>query len=453
MRKLVWKFWLAIWAAVIGTLAVSLLIVSQWQRFDSHSKVQQRPHAMLQRLAEEIEVSLDTQQDVQELLLHNEMSEFGTVYLITPDGTDLLQRPIPSAILNGDPAVSQPEIISTPVPVFARAIKLEDRPTHFMIYQFSSEANPMWLLFRQFGLSWVLLISSLVAGLISMWLAFIVVRPLNKLAAATARQHDDNHQIDLEDKMLERKDEIGDLARQLNASANQTRITLQRQQEFIRDVSHEVRTPLARLQLASENILIDPNDAHSLRQIETEVSTIDQLVHDLLQLSKSDAAVALHQHGGIDIREVLAECRKNLATWCAGKNVTVAEKYGVGTMNVCGDHRLLIRAFENILSNAVRHAPPDSTIEVEVSTTPKAIQVTIRDRGPGVPQEDLHTIFHPFVRLDESRRRDTGGAGVGLALVKKIIELHGGQACAHNHHQDGLVVRVQLPREEQSCVA
>ncbi len=450
MSRLVWKFWLAIWVAVVIMVGASFLTIFQWQRFESYSQAQNHPHALLQQLADRIEVALQHNSDIGALLETNEMSEFGTLYLINPQGADYLNRPLPSAILNSEPELSPPTTIKERAPVFARAIKVDESQTHFMIFQFSASANPMWLLFRRIGLGWVLAASLIIAGLISALLALSIVRPLNKLALASAQQETGSRSLDLDESLLRRRDEIGRLARQLKASAEQTGETIQRQQEFIRDVSHEVRSPLARLQVASETVLLDPSDTQALELIEREVSTIDQLVDDLLQLSKADAGVR-PAVGLVDLNELLLACRRNLATALTAKHVEVMQTTSMSAMAVPGDARLLERALDNVLSNAVRYAPHHSTISVRASIVEDNCRISIQDCGPGVPQDKIQTIFEPFVRVDKSRHRCTGGFGIGLALVKKIIELHGGRVRARNSTASGLAVDIYLPVERATC--
>ena len=455
--------------AALGTFAISVLIMSQWQRFETFSQVQVRPHGMLMSLAGEIEHVINDEQALVALLQNNEMSQFGEVYLIEPSGRDILGRAIPQEILtsapnpdaglirNSDP--DQTGLVDRPAhtdsrlpPIMARAIRTFDDEMYFMIFVFDAPGHPFWTLFRWFGLTWVLIAAIVVSGILSAWLANIVIRPIKSLVSASRRQGDGQLDTYIDEVLLLRRDEIGELARQLKMSAEKIRDLLQQQKEFLRDVSHEVRTPLARLQVAAESVELDASDEQSVQRIQREVQLIDQLVHDLLHLSLSDQPLSAQRVENIAITNVIDGCVEKAQILGKGASISILTDLEHPSTIVEGLPILLERAVDNLLTNAIRHAPPGSTVRICGSTHQSRYILVISDQGPGVPEKDLESIFDPFVRLDSARQRTTGGFGLGLSLVRKIIWDHGGTVQAENIDSGGLRVTLTIPLKEMTCV-
>ena len=452
MRSLLWTFWLAMLIAVLGTFASSALLMTQWHRFESYSDAQMRPNVRLQSLAQEIEQTLGNPDALNALLQNNAMSDFGEVFLIDPGGRDVLMRPIPEEIMSSAPDAQNDASPMPPgPPIFARAIRAPDDDLYFMIFQFRKPKHPVWVLFRWFGLTWVLIAAFVISGLVSAGLARIVVRPIQHLAAASRRQGEGELDAEINHSLLQRRDEIGDLSRQLSTSAIKIRQLLQQQQEFVRDVSHEVRTPLARLRVAAETVELDPSDARALQHIQREVDVIDELVQDLLHLAHVDYPLSQPAFEPVAIAGLLQQCIDNVQILAARKELTINRAFDTELQSVDGVPVLLTRAVDNLLTNAVRHAPHGSAISVQCRRNGDWYEIAVEDQGPGVPQESLQAIFEPFVRVDSARQRTTGGFGLGLPLVRRIAELHGGHVCAANIAPTGLAVTLTLPMEREAC--
>ena len=444
MRSLLWKFWLATWLAVIGMVATAVIGMTQWHRFEAYLAVENKPNVMLRQLALEIEVAIREGEDIRPLLESNAMSEFGQVYLIDHTGTDYLKRPIPPDIAVGAPDIGDIATAPFTPPIFAHTIQVDDQHSYFMIFLFERGARPIWLLFRHIGAPWAIAASLLISGVISGWLALIVARPINHLARVSARHSQGDFDARPDERYRLRRDEIGGLARQLEESARRIKRLVQRQKEFWRDVSHEVRAPLARLQLAAESVEVDASDARALQQIQREVGNIDRLVQDLLHLSRS-SGISFNELQNVDIVNVINDCERTLAIVASNKQVDVQLSLDRPTRVLYGNVELLCRLFENVLDNALRHAPPGSRVDVRGTSNDHHYQVCVRDHGPGVQDDRLREIFEPFVRMDPARRRETGGFGIGLAMVHNIAKMHGGTVVASNVSPTGLAVNVTLP--------
>lgn len=452
MHKLIWKFWLASCVAVIATFLVSALLINQWHRFQTFNETQARPALQLQALASELEQAWADGRPIERLLTENSLADFGHTFLIDPTGADVLGRAIPQEILGSDPVASgQTRERGSLTSIFARAVRSPEGTVHFMIFQFATPEHPLWIAFQRLGLPWVVLATLLVCGLIAAALAWLVVHPLQQLMGLSRRQGRGELQAEVPESLLLRRDEIGQLGRQLQKSALEIERLLQRQRDLVRDVSHEVRAPLARLQIAAERLEITPQDTHALSQMQREVQVMDRLVQGVLQMSRSDHHLSQLTKQPVVLKDVLRVSVEAARLLGSAKGIEVNWRTDIELPQVIGDAHRLAQVFDNLFSNAVRHTPEGGSIWVDCGLCPQGCHVSVGDEGPGVPTEALDTIFEPFVRLDAARSPDVGGFGVGLALVKSVTELHGGTVTARNRHKGGLRVTVTLPTGERNA--
>jgi signal transduction histidine kinase len=242
---------------------------------------------------------------------------------------------------------------------------------------------------------------------------------------------------------LARQDEIGELARAFNRMADQITTLLSAERRLLQDVSHELRSPLARLGFAIELAKTSNDREGALTRIRKEGDRLNQLVDELLQLTRAEGDPAAR-----DIEEIaLADLLEDLVVDCDVE----ADAQGCRlvsridhTVILNGDRELLRRACENVLRNAIRHAPAASTVDVSLSVNDDLATITIRDEGPGVPPDALAEIFKPFYRVDKARDRTSGGMGLGLAIACRAVELHRGRMTARNANP-GLIVEIELP--------
>ena len=449
MRSLTWKLWAALLFASLSTFAISTLVITQWHRFESFSEAQGRPHALLHTLAADIEEALSDRPTLASLLQENLMTKFGTVYLIDTTGADVLNRPIPVDFATSIPDAGEPSRSTTAgprqPPIFARAIRSAQGEVFFMMFRFDAPEHPAWAVFRWFGLTWVLAASILISGLFSIWLAHLIVRPIRQLSEASERHGDGELDTHIDHKLLKRQDELGALARQLKLSGSKIRSLMQQQRDFFRDISHEVRTPLARLRVAAESVEIDPDDKPALQRIQQEVETVDQLVQDVLHLSRLDQPLTLPQLDAVDLSNVVNHSVQRARVLAAQKHITIDVKNEQNNMLVDGVDALLGRALDNVLTNAIRYSPENSTVSIDCDHSHDLCCIRVCDQGPGVPEAELENIFVPFVRTDTARQRETGGFGLGLPLVKQIMQYHEGTVSAKNNRPCGLNVTLTVP--------
>jgi two-component system sensor histidine kinase CpxA len=287
---------------------------------------------------------------------------------------------------------------------------------------------------------WILL----VVLLLGYGLAIHLARPLVKLREAVDRFG----RGDLSTRTgSKRHDEIGELARAFDTMAGRIETLLAAERRLLQDVSHELRSPLARLGFAIELARSGADPTRALDRIKRDVDRLSSLVGELLQLTSAEgdphSRIGKRLRLGDLLREVVDDCVVEAeAKKCQFNLVESADAPAM----VLGDPELLRRAVENVLRNAIRHAPEGSIIEVELRVEPVArlATVSVRDFGSGVPDEALSMIFEPFFRVDDDRSRSSGGIGLGLSIARRAIDLHRGKIEATNA-RPGLKVAIELP--------
>lgn len=440
MRNLVWTFWLALILAIVGTFVTSIVLVRQWNTYTNFSQIEGRPNYPLRELSKEVEILLNNDGNLENVLLDNPIIEFGDTYLVNSLGIDVLDRTLPEEImmnLDGQSISRQP--------IFSQTIKANSGELYTLIFRFDLRSRPLWNLFKRFGLYWVFFVAFVISGVISWWLAIKTVRPIQDIAFASGLHDEEEFLSKIDVKILKRPDEIGELARQLQLSGIKIQELIKKQKDLLRDVSHEVRTPLARLQIATETLQLDAGDKRALNQIKDEILIIDQLVQDLLHLSHFDRPSKSHQIKNFKVNTLVDEFIERSKILASTKNLSItSSSTNTNNVDVKGNKFLLDRALDNLMSNAIRHSPNNSEIEIKTEIDNENCYISISDQGEGVIEESLEKIFEPFHRLDTSRNRETGGFGLGLSLVKQIVELHKGSVNAFNH-PNGLLVKLSIP--------
>jgi two-component system sensor histidine kinase CpxA len=246
---------------------------------------------------------------------------------------------------------------------------------------------------------------------------------------------------------LGRRDEVQGLVEDFNYMADRLENLVEAHKHLVRDVSHELRSPLARLTLAAELIRQSPSDANEhLSSIEREIKRLDALVERLLLLSRLEAGSQLFSPEWLDMEDVVLQVAEDTHLEAMARPCAVHVLHSEGCP-VRGDADLLRSVIENVVRNAIRHTAPNSDISLHLSCTKDSVaQIVVEDCGPGVPDEALKRIFEPFYRADSSRRRTTGGFGLGLAIAQRAVSLHGGTIEAHNRvDRQGLRIEIRIP--------
>ncbi|MCU0758995.1 MAG: HAMP domain-containing histidine kinase [Steroidobacteraceae bacterium] len=288
-----------------------------------------------------------------------------------------------------------------------------------------------------FGL---LAVAILVIATVAWWIARSVGRPVGELQRVVRELASGQTDARVPAALAARGDELGSLAADFNRMAEQISRLLASRAQLMGELSHELRSPLARLQaalaLAAHRGTVGESE---VARIEAEIRRMDHTIGDLLKFSRLDAA-APFQRRLVRLDELLAALVRDEELEAAGHGCRLDLEAGPGAP-VVGDPELLRAALENVLRNAIRYAPRDSAVSVVLRREPEWQHVGIADRGPGVPEAFLERIFEPYVRVPDG----SGGTGLGLAIARRAVEAHGGQIAARPRDGGGLEVSIRLP--------
>ncbi|MGO9257499.1 MAG: sensor histidine kinase [Bryobacteraceae bacterium] len=271
-------------------------------------------------------------------------------------------------------------------------------------------------------------------------LALNIASPLHSLARTVDRFGSGDLSVRVNSK---RKDEIGELSRAFDRMAERIGTLVAAERRLLQDISHELRSPLARLSFAAELVRTAEDRESAVDRIKKEIHRLTDLVGALVQMTRAegDPSTNIPELVRIDqlVAEVVEDCR--LEADARGCGIVIAAG---NPITLRGDEELLRRAIENVVRNSIRYTPEGSQVEVSLETACNTVRIAVRDYGPGVPDWALTKIFNTFFRVDDSRDSATGGAGLGLAIAQRAITLHHGNVWAENA-APGLRVRIELP--------
>lgn len=290
-----------------------------------------------------------------------------------------------------------------------------------------------------------ILAGSVISLVFAALMAWYFSRPIRSLRSAFEAVAGGRLESRVGDAMGSRRDELADLGADFDRMADRLQALLDSQRRLLHDVSHELRSPLARLQAAADLMRQQPERAAEfVARIERDAGRMDRLVGELLTLARLDAGTTGGLDGEVELSEVIGDIVADARFEAAAKACTVAEDVPA-SLAVSGNPDLIYRAVENVVRNAVRHSPNGGRVEVSLrrDEPQRRVCIVVEDRGPGVPQEHLGAIFMPFFR---SRCGDAfAGYGLGLAIARRVVEAHGGTVAAENRDGGGLRVTLALP--------
>jgi two-component system sensor histidine kinase CpxA len=291
----------------------------------------------------------------------------------------------------------------------------------------------------------VLAIALIVSALASWSLAQHLSAPIRRMQEGARSVASERLDVRVSDGLDGRRDELAVLARDFDAMADQLKATRTARTQLLRDISHELRSPLARMRVAlglARQPQADP--AVQLDRLEREIERLDALISQVLRLARLHGTDTQFQREDLEIDEILQEIVQDANFEGALKECSV-RLLGRVDSAVHANRELLHSAIENVLRNAVRYSPKGEPVDVTVERRADSLEILVRDHGPGVPSGDLDRIFEPFFRVAESRDRDSGGEGIGLAITSQVLRAHGGAATAENAAGGGLLVRLMMP--------
>ena len=290
----------------------------------------------------------------------------------------------------------------------------------------------------------------LVGGLFCYWLARYLSAPVVQLRGATHELSSGNLSARVDQKLLRRRDELGYLGRDFNVMAGRIESLMEAQRRLLADISHELRSPLARqgvaLGLARRNA--GPQATPALDRIEREAGRLNEMIGQLLTLSRVESETERLQNEEVDLAALVKEVADDADFEARGRerSVRIVE---TESMRIRGVFELVRSAIENVVRNAVRYT--EAGTQVDIALTSEAVNrdrfavISVRDHGKGVPGESIKEIFRPFYRVEDDRDRKTGGTGLGLSIAARAVRLHQGTIKAANAVDGGLIVEIRLP--------
>ncbi len=371
---------------------------------------------------------------VVEHVRHSKNPEFSFA-----DNRALLARPLTAG--HGTPyflAGTIREPLNSPVP---------PRPGPFFMGAFGPPPPPghdPWFLVSRF------LIVLVISGGVCYWLARYLTSPVVKLQEATRRFAGGEMSVRIGKGLGNRKDEFSGLAEDFDRMAERIGTLMAQQRQLLRDVSHELRSPLTRLNVAVELARRQGGTKITtiLDRIEAESGLLNDMIGQVLTLARFDSDAETIQMAPVDLTALVQEITADANFEAQARKCTVQITANTGC-TVLGNEGLLRRAIENVIRNAIIHTRQNTVVKVQLTRTgdngTSYAEITVRDHGQGVPESDLPHLFDPFYRVSDARERLTGGTGLGLAITKHAVNLHQGTVMALNAPEGGLVAVVRLP--------
>ena len=452
MPRLFWRIFLAFWLVIVLSIAATLLLnarLDQARQQDGQTSdrleriargVQLRAFRELNRggpnaLARWARTQARTGGRVQLLVLDEEARELNDRQ-IHPSLNPVLaawraDRPLPDTARG------------------ARRLAELDHPLHgeFLILALIPPRPVLLRLFGPLGPIGLLAVALAASVLVSWLLARTLTRPISGIRFTGRALGRGDLDARVNPKIAKRNDELGELATDFNAMASRIQALLEQQQTLLRDVSHELRSPLARMQVAL-TLLGDAktNDDrnHYLGRINHDVQRLDDLIDNVLRYARMTQA-DFPDKSTVDLSAMFDSLIESARLEAEMKAVEV-HYTGPSKLSIKAIPDLLERSFENLLRNAIAHSPEGSRIDVRLVEANGEITVRIRDQGAGVPEDKLETIFEPFVRVTAERSEKGKSGGIGLAIVRAAVGHHQGQVSAKNRPAGGLEMLVKLPR-------
>lgn len=318
----------------------------------------------------------------------------------------------------------------------SRALDQAQPRTWLIVLQAPPRKHP-WARWVPLALQ-VLLSVCVIAG-VGWVVARHLAQPLSRIQAAVQRVSGGELSARVGTEVGARADEYGRLARDFDRMAERIETLVQSRDQLLHDVSHELRAPLSRLRFALE-LAREDGQADTLERADREIARIDALVGELLALARLDQASGNATLAPVDLKALAEEVIEAEAPQAAHRGVSL--KLEAQALRASGDRDALLRALENLIRNAVRHAPAPSEVEVRLEAQRDEAVFSVRDRGPGVPADELPRLFEPFFR---GKSANGEGYGLGLAIVSRVLRAHRGRAEARNREGGGLEVRLSLP--------
>ena len=450
MNRLFWKLFLWFWLALALMAAATTWLTRQWLEEDQI--VSERAAVMQSQAGTAVALYEQFGADgLRHWLVELTRNHHIRGILIDQDGFNVLNEPIPSPMQRlatrlGD---SDDAITMSRWPRIQTGLKLSS-PLGVTYYWIAGTRIPGHVVRDSAqGVRWARMLAvSFIAILMCWLLSRYLTKPIRQLQHSAAELGRGDLAVRSMPVIGVRHDEIGDLGQSFDDMAEKLETLLKSQKQLLRDVSHELRSPLARLQVALELARKKAGKSATieLARIEMEANRLNDLIGDVLTLARLDSTEVSLEMSPVDLEKLVTEVVRDAAfeTQAGGKSARLAKSTPAA---IHANAQLIRSAVENVVRNATHHTPTETTVEVSLSVDQNRQQavIAVQDFGPGVPEQALSRLFEPFYRVSEARERNSGGYGVGLAIAARAAKLHKGTIQAENHANGGLIVSIKLP--------
>lgn len=452
LGRLFWKILLTFWLTLVVAGGTAALAV--WWHHRALQSVAEdvviRPSSILSVQAAANTFHFGGQAAVYNMLLEQsqEAPENLQVYAVDANNKELLGRAVPAAAL----ARIRNSVKLKVDPPIARSAQSQEQELIFfapLSGQFPEFQKPNRLPPRYRDLTWPWYLSGLIVSFISSFLlAWHFSKPVRLLRKAfkSIAQGDLNTRISPE--IGWRRDEIADLGHDFDHMASQLQNLMTSQRRLLHDVSHELRSPLARLQVSISLARQQPEQTQAtLERIEHEAERLNELVGEVLTLSRLEAGVATSTDEYVDVLELLDTVVDDARFEASAlKRSVVLHSSDDASLIIPAHGELLYRALENVVRNALYHTPPETTVTVTAyqNKVTNTLHITVDDQGGGVPFDEIELIFEPFQRSGKGKH-EYQGYGLGLAIARRAIDSHHGSIRANNRPEGGLRISIELP--------
>lgn len=446
MRGLFWRIFAAFWL-----VSVALIVSLAWTA-TSHFESAKIPGLGITRL----QAAMDDQLLRTGIELHHHGVDGlrqwlqstagygpGTIYVVDTQGRELLGRALPDAARN---ALEAPPGKASPERVRLRNLHVRGEPMEFRAVAVFGGSFFSRLLWRRPMTFWSNIgIAMLICALVSALLAFYVAAPLSRIRASARRVARGDLSARVGEVRFGRSAEVLALAQEFDAMAARLKELVDGQRRLIRDVSHEMRSPLSRLRVALELARTQSSGdaATQLDRIERESERLEEMIGQAIQLSRMETTLP-EQVEDVAFDELVAYIAADAAFEAQARPCTLCIAQSA-PLTVRAEVELLASAVENVVRNAVHYTAPNSEVNLRLDRVEGQARLRVRDMGPGVPAADCARIFEPYFRTDAARQRKSGGSGLGLAIAKRAIERQGGRVRASNADGGGLEIEILLP--------
>jgi two-component system sensor histidine kinase CpxA len=448
VTRFFWRIFLSTWAVVLIATALTLWVTNLLP--DGNSEIggsrftAQMTTLIAQEFRREIAAGPATAVDnlVEKYVL--DFSPVLDIYVIDPDGEDVLGRALPDSVARY--VESRGKQVGGAIAQELSYLHLRGEGLDGYLVVGHEGFFPVGRKLMNPGIRWLLLGFALVTSVaVALMLTRFIVLPIRRLQLAGQQVAAGDLSVRVAHTVGNRTDDIARLAHDFDVMTERVDQLLQSQQRLMRDVSHELRSPLARLQalLSIARQQAGDTGAPQIDRMETEIERLDELIGEILTYSRLEAQdhITRHTTDVVDLVQNVVHDAE-LEGQEADKQILLDAP---ASLLLELDSGLIQRAVENVIRNALRYTGEGTIITVRILSESDGVRITVDDQGPGVPPNAIGQIFEPFYRVSDSRSTRSGSGGIGLAIAERSIRLHGGSITARNRDGGGLRIEIVLP--------